>query len=198
MADRYATTDGSHDLAHLDRVWASAQAIAAEVPCDADVLAAACWLHDCIAVEKNSPDRARASRLAADEAARVLTAWNWPPARVAAVHHAIVAHSFAAGVPPETAEAAVLRDADRLDALGAIGIARTFYVAGRMGARLYDPTDPPAIARELDDASFALDHFSTKLFRLADGMLTAPGRGEAERRAAFMRDFVARLLAEAG
>jgi uncharacterized protein len=167
--------DGSHDLSHLQRVWKNAAAIHSAEGGDAQVLFAATLLHDCVAVEKNSPLRAQASRLSAEKAARVLASLDWPRARVEAAAHAIEAHSFSAAITPSTLEAKTLQDADRLDALGMLGVARCFYVAGRMGRALYDPADPHATQRPLDDTRYTLDHFHTKLLKLSAGFQTATG-----------------------
>ncbi|RAS19367.1 HD domain-containing protein [Paraburkholderia bryophila] len=167
--------DGSHDTSHLQRVWKNAAAIHAEEGGDAQVLFAATLLHDCVAVEKNSPLRAQASRLSAEKATRVLMSLGWTDAAIKATAHAVEAHSFSAGVTPATLEAKTLQDADRLDALGMLGVARCFYVAGRMGRALYDPADPHATHRPLDDTRYALDHFHTKLLKLASGFQTATG-----------------------
>ncbi|MEN8512941.1 HD domain-containing protein [Burkholderia sp. RS02] len=150
-------------------------AIHAEEGGDAEVLFAATLLHDCVSVEKNSPLRPQASRLSAEKARLVLKSLDWPDAKIDAVAHAVEAHSFSAGVTPMTLEAKTLQDADRLDAIGMLGVARCFYVAGRMGSALYDPADPHASARELDDTRFAIDHFRTKLLKLASGFQTATG-----------------------
>lgn len=183
--------DGSHDGSHLIRVWRLVKEIAAgESSADLEVLAVATLLHDCVQVEKTDPRRAHASRLSAQKASGILHTIGWPAARIAATAHAIEAHSFSAGIAPETPEANILRDADRLDAIGAIGIARTFYVAGRVGSRLYDPADPFAAARPLDDRRFALDHFETKLLHLADGLTTRTARRIGEQRVASMRAFL--------
>jgi uncharacterized protein len=192
-------SDGSHDRSHLLRVWRNATAIAdAEPGCDRSILAAAVILHDCVAVEKNSPLRSQASRLAANRAREVLAELGWHTARIERTAHAIEAHSFSAGIAPATLEARVVQDADRLDAIGAIGIARCFYVAGRMGSSLYDPDDPSATNRPLDDASFALDHFGAKLFTVAANFQTQSGQRLADRRTRTMRDFVQALLDEIG
>jgi len=174
--------DGAHDVAHLLRVWKNACAIRDGEGGDSELLAAAVLLHDAVTVEKNSPQRAQASRLAADAARPRLAAEGWPDARIEAVAHAIAAHSFSAGIPPQTLEARILQDADRLDAIGAVGVARCFYVAGRLGGGLYDPFDPEGKARPLDDRRFALDHFQTKLMRLASGFQTATGAALARER----------------
>jgi len=173
--------DGSHDLSHLGRVWRNAFRIAAEEEgregSDDTILAAAVLLHDCVTVEKGSPLRSQASRLAGERAVFVLSGpgLNWTPERIEEVRHAVEAHSFSAGIEPRTRTARILQDADRLDALGMIGAARCFYTAGRMGSALYDPEDPKAERRPLDDRRFALDHFGAKLLGLASGFRTAAG-----------------------
>jgi uncharacterized protein len=154
---------------------------------DGRVIAAAVLLHDCVAVEKNSPLRGQASRLAAQKAADILSRLGWVHGDVAAVAHAVTAHSFSANIAPETLEAKILQDADRLDAIGMIGAARCFYIAGRMGSGLYDPVDPLAQHRALDDKAFAIDHFEVKLFKLAGGFQTATGRGLAQERHARLK-----------
>jgi uncharacterized protein len=191
--------DGSHDRSHLLRVWRTASAIADREPaCDRTVLTAAAILHDCVAVEKSSSQRSQASRLAAVRARAILADLEWDPAAIDAAAHAIEAHSFSAGITPETIEARILQDADRLDAIGAIGIARCFYVAGRMGSRLYDQGDPPAEHRALDDQRFALDHFGAKLFKVAGNFQTKAGQELADSRTRTMQDFVRAMLTEIG
>lgn len=196
MADRLGP-DGSHDIGHFRRVWALTQQIAATEGGDQEVLAASAWFHDLVNPPKDSPDRACASTLSAEAAVPILQAEAFPEQKIDAVCHAIMAHSFSARIAPETLEARVLRDADRLDALGAIGIARSFYVAGRMGSALFHPDDPLAENRPLDDRTFALDHFEVKLFRIAEQMNTPTGQRIAMRRADLMRGFLASMMAEA-
>lgn len=192
----FSGDDGSHDAAHLVRVWKNAARIQAEEGGDSRQLAAAVLLHDCVAVEKNSPHRAGASRLAAEKAWQILDGLRWRTLEISAVAHAILTHSFSANMAPETLEAKILQDADRLDAIGMVGAARCFYIAGRMGSGLYDPLDPLAEDRPLDDKAFAIDHFETKLFRLADGFQTAAGRRLALERQMRLRDVLAMLLDE--
>ena len=190
--------DGAHDLGHLRRVWARAKLIAMDEPCDLDVLLAACIFHDLVNLPKFHPERARASTLSAEAAGHFLRLDGFPEAKLSAVGHAIAAHSFSAAITPVTAEARVLQDADRLEALGAIGIARMFHVSGAMGGGLFDAEDPMALHRPHDDRAFALDHIETKLLKLVDTMQTTPGRAMAIERADWMLSFRTRLLFEIG
>ncbi|MBR7198813.1 HD domain-containing protein [Pseudomonas sp. 14A] len=190
--------DGAHDLAHLQRVWHNARTLHATEGGDLEVLLAAVLLHDCVAVEKNSPLRAQASRLAADKASSVLKEMNWPNEKISNVAHAIESHSFSANITPITLEAKIVQDADRLDSLGMLGVARTFYVAGRMGSALYDPQDPEALEREYDDTRFCLDHFQTKLLHLADGFQTVTGQRLAQIRHQRLKGFMEQFKEEIG
>ncbi|SHE54485.1 uncharacterized protein SAMN02745157_0407 [Kaistia soli DSM 19436] len=191
-----AAGDGAHDIAHILRVWKAADAIHAIEGGDRAVLAAAVLLHDCVAVEKNAPDRHLASRLASEHAGRLLRGLGWCEATIASTGHAITAHSFSAGIAPETIEAKILQDADRLDAIGMIGVARCFYIGGRLGSALYDPFDPDAEARPLDDKRYALDHFETKLLKLSAGFNTETGRAMAAVRHARLLTFLDALASE--
>jgi uncharacterized protein len=182
--------DGAHDLNHLDRVWRNAQALLAHYPeADALVVLAACYLHDLVNVPKNDPRRSSASRLSAELAGARLAALGFPAARLACVAHAIEAHSFSAAVPATTLEARIVQDADRLDGLGAVGLARMFYIAGRMGSALAHASDPLAQDRPLDDKAYSLDHIAAKLAHLPGMMQTAAGRTLAEARLATLTDF---------
>ncbi|ACS87252.1 HD domain-containing protein [Musicola paradisiaca] len=199
IAERLADAqDGAHDHHHLYRVAANARHIQQQEGGDLRVIIAAAWLHDIVQVPKNHPDRCRASRMAADEAVRILqTRFPAFPATLhAAVFHAVEAHSFSAGITAETLEAQVVQDADRLDSLGALGVARVFYVAGLMSRPLFEPQDPFATARPLDDQRYTLDHFRVKVMRLPELMNTAEGRRIAETNASWMIDFLSKLAGE--
>lgn len=190
--------DGAHDLGHLRRVWARAKLIAMDEPCDLEILLAACMFHDLVNLPKSHPERARASTLSAEAACHFLRLDGFPDDKLSAVGHAIAAHSFSANITPMTPEARVLQDADRLEALGAIGIARMFHVSGAMGGGLFDAEDPMALNRPRNDRAYALDHIETKLLKLVDTMQTAPGRAMAIERADWMLSFRTRLLFEIG
>ncbi|UWF47743.1 HD domain-containing protein [Pseudomonas sp. N3-W] len=190
--------DGAHDLSHLQRVWHNVCLLQAEEGGDLEVLLAAVLLHDCVAVEKNSPLRSQASRLAAQKASTVLNTLAWSDSKIAAIAHAIEAHSFSANITPTSLEAKIMQDADRLDSLGMLGVARTFYVAGRMGSALYDPHDPQARERDYDDTRFCLDHFQTKLLHLADGFQTRTGQRLARVRHERLKGFMEQFKEEIG
>jgi uncharacterized protein len=193
-------TDGSHDLGHFQRVWRMAREINRQEGAVADelVLLASAYFHDLVALPKNHPERGNASRLSADRAVRVLKEqWSdFPAAKLEGVRHAIHAHSYSARVEPVTAEAKILQDADRMEAVGAIGLARVFYTAGRLNGQLFDVHDPMAEGREPDDRKYALDHFQLKRLRLPAMMNTATGRQMAEERAEYLREFLNRICRE--
>lgn len=193
-----SAADAAHDLGHVHRVVASARALARAEGADLAVVLPAAWLHDCVQHPKTGSARADASRAAAGAAGAFLRDAGYPEESIAAIEHAIHAHSFSARVPPQTLEASVVQDADRLDALGALGIARTLLLGGALGSTLYEPGDPFAHDRPLDDRRYVLDHFFAKLLHLAGGMRTLSGRAEAERRTDFMREYLVQLAREIG
>ncbi len=193
---RTAAADAAHDLQHVRRVVRNAIQLTTGEGADPLITLPAAWLHDCVAVAKDSPQRARGSLLAAEAAVSFLADLDYPEDKLPDVFHAIEAHSFTAGIPTRTVEARVVQDADRLDSLGAIGIARCLLVGGHLGRPLCAPEDPFCVERPPDDQLYTIDHFYAKLLRLPATMQTAAGREEAERRADFMRDYLDRLRAE--
>lgn len=191
--------DTAHDLAHVRRVVRWARQLAEAEGADRSVVIPAAWLHDAVTVPKGHLDRSRASALAAEAASGWLAAQGYPIEKIPQVAHAIEAHSFSAGLAPRTLEAKVVQDADRLDALGAIGIARCYATAGAIGSRLVHPDDPvpgPGTRRQLDDRRYATDHFMVKLLKLPETMQTDAGRVEAKRRAIILRQFLDELARE--
>jgi uncharacterized protein len=191
-----AVADVAHDAHHVERVVRNAKRLGAREHADLTIVVPAAWLHDLVAIRKDSAERERASSLAAAEAVRLLRGMDFPEPLIAPIAHAIEAHSFSANIEPRTLEACVVQDADRLEALGAIGIARCFATTGVMGRPLYCPEDPFGFARPLDDKAYALDHFELKLFRVAESLRTEAGRVEGRRRAQFLRDYVSELRSE--
>ena len=190
--------DGAHDESHLLRVWQNVEAIRDAEGGDLRILLAATLLHDCVWVDKRSPERSSASRLAAEKASEVLADLGWEAEDVGRVAHAIEAHSFSAGIAPRNLEARILQDADRLDAMGFIGVARCMYLAGAHGSSIHHATDPTAAHRPLEDQLYALDHFRTKLLGLGERMQTGKGQELATERVARLEMFYRGLLEEVG
>ncbi len=197
LTERWAgSTDSAHDIAHIHRVWKTVQQIAAVEGGDLSVLRPATVFHDLINLPKDAADRHLASARSAAAAAEILRDLGHEAPLIDAVSHAITAHSYSADVPPQTLEAEILQDADRIDALGAIGICRTMAISGALGRAIYDAADPFAQHRAPDDGRNTLDHFPIKLLQLAEGMNTATGREIATERTAFMRAFLDQLSTE--
>lgn len=197
-----AEADPAHDELHLRRVVANARGIMGNLPASASVdrfvVEAACWLHDCVHLPKGQTVAGEAARRSADRASAFMESLGLNAQRIRAVHDAVLTHSFSGGLNPATIEAAIVQDADRLDALGAIGIARLWATMVSMGGAMYHRDDPAGSSRDLDDRSWALDHVERKLFRLPALMNTEAGRAEAERRAAFLRTYLDEFLREIG
>ena len=190
--------DGAHDLAHILRVARLAARIAALEGADLEVCVAGAMLHDLVYVPKNHPDSSRTAQMAAERVPRWCRETPGLEGRADAVVHAVEAHSWSGGGAAETLEARVVQDADRLEAIGAIGVARVFATGASFGSQLWHPTDPWAEHRDLDDKTYTLDHFFRKLLKLAEGMQTATGRQLAEQRQKVLKDYLAALRAELG
>ncbi|PWN05914.1 HD domain-containing protein [Rhodohalobacter mucosus] len=191
-----ANTDTAHDLNHTERVVENAKLILSKENADEEVTIAAAWLHDCVVLPKNDPDRHAASTMAANKAIQFLQKIGFDEKKHEDIAHAIKVHSFSADMKPRTLEAKIVQDADRLDALGAIGLARCFLVGGSLNRSLYNRMDPFCVSREPDDTRFTVDHFYSKLFKLPDLMKTETGKKEARKRVDFMKEFIKQLHRE--
>lgn len=198
LRQHYQYQDAAHDIGHFRRVWLTAGRLSADEPVDLLVVLTACYFHDIVSLAKNHPQRHLSSQMAAEKTRQILTEefTDFPAASIPGVLHAIAAHSFSGGIAPETPEAKIVQDADRLEALGAIGLARVFAVGGALNQALFDPEDPFAERRELNDRRYSLDHFQCKLLRLPESMQTRKGREMATDSARFLVQFMARLSAE--
>ena len=191
-------TDAAHDPEHIRRVVANAKSLGSKEKANMMIVIPAAWLHDCVTYPKNSPERHLASKHAATKARSFLKDIIYPSEYIADIEHAIESHSFSAGIPPRTIEAKIVQDADRLDAIGAIGIARCFMVGGDLHLPVYEPDDPFAETRPLDDRQFIIDHFEVKLLKLEATMNTSAGRAEAQQRTDYMRRFLDQFRYEIG
>ncbi|MGJ8725313.1 MAG: HD domain-containing protein [Roseibacillus sp.] len=189
-------SDPAHDLAHIERVVRNARQLTEAEGADWEVVMPGAWLHDCVFVAKDSPQRSQASILSADCAVSFLKEKAFPSSDWEAIHHAVAAHSFSAGIETRTLEAKVLQDADRMDALGAVGLSRCLMLGGHMGTALMSPVDPFCEEREPDDGRFTIDHFYRKLLKLENTMKTDSGRVLARERSEVLREFLAQLRRE--
>ena len=186
-----AFDDPAHGWEHIKRVYRLALYIAEQEHADTFVVGMAALMNDIghLSTEK-SVHHAELSISMADE---LLLAYGVSADSRQAILHAIAAHSFSLGIEPHTLEAKIVRDADRLDGLGAIGILRwaitgTFRRTGE--TQTYHPNDPFAEWHTLDDRRYMLDHFFTKLLKLDETMATYTGRVLAQERTAFMRTYL--------
>jgi len=188
--------DPAHDLSHVKRVVKTARELCRQENARLAVVLPAAYLHDCFTFAKNHPDRTKSSTIAADKATAFLQSIEYPSKFIDDIHHAICAHSYSANITPITLEAKIVQDADRLDALGAIGIARCLQVSAGFGASLYQVDDPFCTDRELDDKNYTVDHFYNKLFKLEAMMNTESAKQEARKRTAYMEGFLKQLEGE--
>ena len=168
----------------------------------------AALLHDCVPIPKNSPLRKESSRLASEKARQWLVELGWEKhaaeigelASIDEICKAIEDHSYSAslasGRSPRNLLGECLQDADRLEALGAIGLYRVIATGVAMGAQFFDPEDPWADDRLLDDRKYTVDHFFTKLLKLPQTFRTATARTEAVKRADFLKGFLDQLKRE--
>ncbi|MDO9181641.1 MAG: HD domain-containing protein [Bacteriovorax sp.] len=188
--------DPAHDISHVKRVVNIAKKIAQDECGLLEVIMPAAWLHDLVNLPKNHPERSNASRMAAREALYLLNEIKYPVIYHERIAHAIEAHSFSAEIIPETLEAKIVQDADRLDGLGAIGLARLFSISTQLNRPFYDSTDPFAVNRSLDDKLYGIDHIWTKLKKVSESMHTPAAQLEAQKRFIFIEEFLNELKTE--
>ncbi|ELB2041283.1 HD domain-containing protein [Vibrio parahaemolyticus] len=185
--------DAAHDIEHVKRVVKTAKQLCDEENADIAIVLPAAYLHDCFTYPKDHPNRKQSSAIAAKKAIAYLESIQYPQHYHDAIAHAIEAHSFSANIRPNTLEAQIVQDADRLDALGAIGVTRCIQVSTHFNAQLYNDNDMFAKERELNDKQFTVDHFQTKLFKIVDTMNTESAKLEANKRKAFMQKYLKQL-----
>ncbi len=195
----YPDDDPAHDFSHVLRVLTLAERLAEQEGADARVVRAAALLHDIARVEDESVEvEADAETdhavLAARQARDILAGED--AAFVEAVAHAIEAHRFRNAVEPETVEAKVLFDADKLDAIGAVGVARAFAYGAVLGQPLWGEVSAGYVPGESDEAHTAHHEFHVKLMAIKDRLYTESGRRVAEGRHRFMEEFFAQMAAE--
>jgi uncharacterized protein len=189
--------DPAHDFHHIMRVYKNAKLIGQHEGADMDVLLPAVLLHDIIVYPKGSAMSSRSSDESAELAENILQSHGYSQYEIKRISYCIRSHSYTKRLVPASLEGKILQDADRLDALGAIGIARTFSVSGSEKRTFYKADDPfYRSSRELDDRQWTLDHFQTKLLKLKDLMHTKTAKKIAQERTTFMMLFIRQLQKE--
>ncbi|MCE5293826.1 MAG: HD domain-containing protein [Chlamydiales bacterium] len=182
--------DPGHDVGHALRVARWTIAFGESGFLDESAIAAA-LLHDVVNLPKNHPEASKASTLSAELARPLLIDLGFRD--VDTICEAIIDHSYSRGATPRSMLGKALQDADRLEALGALGIFRLISTGTKMGASYFHPDDPWAKDRPLDDKRYSLDHFFTKLLKLSSTMNTEGGRQEAQKRTQFLQNFLSQL-----
>lgn len=190
------SADPAHDSLHFSRVVGLAKQLCAAEGANFNIVVPAAWLHDFVVVPKDSHLRSKASKMSAERAIQFLQSIDYPNKYFDDIAHAIEGHSFSANIEVKTLEAKIVQDADRLDGIGAIGVARCFATSGLLKRPFYSSNDPFCDTREPDDSVFTLDHFYKKLFKTAQTLKTESGRIEGHRRVEAMQDFLTTLRRE--
>jgi uncharacterized protein len=186
----YTDCDAAHDFDHVLRVLALAERIGQAEGAAMEIVRAATLLHDVARAEEERSGVCHA-RVGAERARQILA--DHPADKVEAVAQAIASHRFRDEIVPQTLEAKVLYDADKLDAMGAIGIARAYALAGRRGQRLWAETPAGSLAESQSTDHTPVHEFTFKLSRLKDTLFTATARQIAQERHRYQSEFFARL-----
>lgn len=187
----------AHDWHHVERVEAIADRLAADQEIDDRVLDAAVLLHDVGRGREAAGEIDDHAAWGAREAREVLDGRKgFDESAIDAVAHAIRAHRYSNDIEPESLGARILSDADNLDALGAIGVARVFAYGGETGTPIHDP-DLPVEDDDSTAGETGANHLQKKILTLPKRMYTDRGREMAKERQAFVEDFFERLEAEA-
>ena len=189
--------DPAHDFSHIMRVYKNAETIGISEGTDMEVLLPAVLLHDIVVYPKGSTKSSRSSDESADMAKKILVKYGYSQDQISKICYCIRVHSYTKRVVPTSLEGRILQDADRLDALGAIGVARTFSIAGSENRPFYNTDDPFWRSnRDLDDKQWTLDHFQTKLLKLEEIMHTETAKKIARERTRFMLTFIRQMQNE--
>ena len=197
----YSSADVVHDFDHVLRVYRTAERLADLEGADLTIVQAAALLHD---AEGAAPGpgsvRLNHQHASADFAARILTEEGWSAERISAVQHCIRAHRYRdRSEPPQTLEAKILFDADKLDVLGAVGVARVIAYAALDGNPFYHPPSDQFIQTGQESPGEPHSAYHEHLFKLrkvAERMFTPAARSLATERLAYLDAFFDRLIAE--
>jgi uncharacterized protein len=182
--------DPAHDWNHVLRVENNGLLICQSENTDPELVRAAIYCHDLVNLPKDHPERKKASEYSANKAVPLLKELKYSEEEIQIICQGIIQHSFSRGEKPQSIIAQIVQDADRLDALGAIGIVRCAVTSAKLNSSLYHFEDPLGEKRILDDKKFMLDHYFSKLFLLPELMNTASAKKIAYERVLFMKSFL--------
>ncbi|MCV0367194.1 MAG: HD domain-containing protein [Nitrosopumilus sp.] len=188
--------DSAHDFDHIMRVYKNAQKICKKEKANEKLVLSAALLHDLISYPKSDKRSKMSSIESAKKSKNILKKYGFSNEEIAIISNAIRDHSFSQNKIPSSIEGKILQDADRLDALGAIGLARVFATGGSLKRPFYDPNDPFCKQRTPDDSIWTLDHFFKKLLKLESLMNTKSGKIEAKKRTIVLKNFLKQLKHE--
>ena len=188
--------DPAHDFEHVMRVYNNAKKIVKKEKANQKLVLSAVLLHDIVSYPKSSKRSKFSSVDSAKKSKIILKKYGFSKEEIIIISDAIVEHSFSQNMVPQTLEGKILQDADRLDALGAIGIARVFATSGSLNRPFYNIDDPFCNKRNPDDNLWAIDHFFNKLVKLESMMNTESGKIEAKKRTKVLQTFLKQLKNE--
>jgi uncharacterized protein len=188
--------DTAHDFDHVMRVYKNAQKITKKEKANKKLVLSAVLLHDIVSYPKSSKRSKSSSIESAKKSKLILKKYNFTTEEINIISDSIADHSFSQNKTPQTLEGKILQDADRLDALGAIGIARVFATSGSLNRSFYNTDDPFCTKRNPNDDRWAIDHFFKKLLKLEFTMNTKSGKIEAKKRTKVLKIFLKQIKDE--
>jgi uncharacterized protein len=188
--------DSAHDFEHIMRVYKNAQKICKQEKVNENLVLSSVLLHDIVSYPKSDKRSKTSSIQSAKKSKLILKKYDYSDNEIMIISDAIRDHSFSQNKIPKTLEGKILQDADRLDALGAIGIARVFATGGSLKRPFYNIDDPFCKQRNPDDKIWTVDHFYQKLFKLESLMNTKSGKIEAKKRTRILKEFLNQLKQE--
>ena len=188
--------DSAHDFEHIMRVYKNAQKICKQEKANEKLVLSAALLHDVISYPKSDKRSKTSSIKSAEKSKQILKNYDFSAEEINIISDAIRDHSFSRNKIPQTIEGKILQDADRLDAIGAIGIARVFATGGSLKRPFYNLEDPFCKNRKPDDKVWTVDHFFQKLLKLESLMNTKSGKAEAKKRTKILKDYLKQLNQE--
>jgi len=190
------SNDTAHDFEHVMRVFKNARRICKKEKVNEKLVLSAVLLHDIVSYPKSDKRSKLSSVKSAEKSKKILKKFDYTKQEIQIISDAIRDHSFSQNKIPKTIEGKILQDADRLDALGTIGIARVFAVGGSEKRPFYNIEDPFCKQRPPDDKTWTLDHFYRKLLKLESLMNTKSAKIEAKKRTKILENFLNQLKNE--